>query len=194
MGRREGSDVPASLPKSSMSCLLHQSLFWCSVCGVVWLFSPGLLFLFSGLFCSSLLFSCFELQKTQHQLMQSLRCWRSFLSNIGMLKIKFLVVVSQTSFSSFISSEATSQGWQTICCSVLRHLCHEPPCHSCFQPVILDPAIHGRFLSVRVSLSLVCRTLGTHSQSSCACWESGVVFRALFQGHWCPLSEHKVFL
>lgn len=31
---KEGSDVPASLPKSSMSCLLHQSLFQYSVCGV----------------------------------------------------------------------------------------------------------------------------------------------------------------
>lgn len=63
-------------------------------------------------------------------------------------QIKFLVVVSQTPFFSFISSESASQGWQTICCSVLGHLCQEPPCHSCFQPVILDPAIHGRFLSV----------------------------------------------
>lgn len=28
------------------------------------------MFLFSGLFCSSLVFGCFELQKTQHQLVK----------------------------------------------------------------------------------------------------------------------------
>lgn len=80
-----------------------------------------------------------ELQKTQHQLVQ---CAETELLK---KQIRFLVLVSQTPFFSFISSETAS-----FCCSVLRHLCHEPPCHSCFQPVILDPAIHGRFLSLRV--------------------------------------------
>lgn len=128
-----------------------------------------------------LLFSVvLELQKTQHQLMQ---CAETELLK---KQIKFLVVVSQTPFFSFISSEAASQGWQTICCSVLRHLCHEPPCHSCFQPVILDPAIHGRFLSLRVFLCLICRTLETHSWSSCARWELGVVLQSPVSGSPVP--------